>query len=620
VIDLEKLLAPIPGDQPAGVDLRYETVYDRLKTTRRAAEDKLQGGHETAPMRPETEWKAIHALASEALANKSKDLQLAVWLLEVEAHTDDFSGAAAGIELVRLLMERYWDTLFPALDDEEPLAFRAGVLEWIESKQQLKLARILKQIPLTDSEHEYTLHHYELAQKRSTVRKQEELENLDQDQVPTSEAFSSAIAAASDTFLESRSAEIAACRQQVDELEKFTDAHFTVREYQLGFGDLRQVLENCQWVVDRVLKPRQEAAAAAAAAQAPSAAVDESASTSIESAARGDVGTSTRPAIAGPVASREGALLQVSAIVDFLMVEDVLDPTPYLLALAIALGPLFAPGEIDETAMLPSPPTPLRERLRKLYVEQDWNTLLREGEHAVSVNPRQPWLDLHRYVITALENLGGSEAGAAAAVRAQLRGILTRHPELADAEFADGTPTANKDTQQWLKQSGLVASPAPIAMVRPVAAESPSADSASEHPSARPADEALALIRSNRTAEAFTLLQAHVSAAPSGRERFLRKLELAEICLDSGNPQLAYPLLDELAATIERAGLEEWEDKQIIAAAWAALVRCARQFENSPQIQARGQEIFARLCRLDLSRALNVEHASTGSAARWFKR
>ena len=619
MIDLEQLLAPIPGEKPAGVDLRYETVYDRLKTTRRAAEDKLQGGHETEPMRPETEWKAIHALASEALAKKSKDLQLAVWLLEVEAYIDDFSGAAAGIELVRLLMERYWDTLFPALDDEEPLAFRAGVLEWIESKQQLKLARILKQIPLTDSEHEYALHHYELAQKRSTVRKQEELESLDQDQVPTSEAFSSAIAAASDDFLEGRSREIAACRQQLDELEKFTDAHFTVREYQLGFGDLRQVLENCQWVVDRVLKPRQEAAAAAAATQAPSPVGDQSASTDIQSAAGGDVGTPARPAIAGPVASREGALLQVAAIVDFLIADDVLDPTPYLLGLAVAFGPLFGPGDIDETAVLPSPPTPLRERLRKLYVEQDWNTLLREGEHAVSVSPRQPWIDLQRYIVTALENVGGSEAGAAAAVRAHLRGILARHPELADAEFTDGTPTANKDTQQWLKQCGLVASQAPIAIVRPVASESAAADSASE-PAPRPADEALALIRSNRTAEAFSLLQAHVSAASSGRERFLRKLELAEVCLDSGNAPLAYPILDELASTIERAGLEEWEDKQIIAAAWAALVRCARQFETNPQIQARGQEIFARLCRLDLSRALNVEHASSGSAARWFKR
>ena len=46
--------------------------------------------------------------------NQSKDLQLAVWLLDVQTHANGFAGAAIGVRLVRELMERYWDNLYPA--------------------------------------------------------------------------------------------------------------------------------------------------------------------------------------------------------------------------------------------------------------------------------------------------------------------------------------------------------------------------------------------------------------------------------------------------------------------------------------------------------------------------
>ena len=42
-IDIDGLLTPIPGDNPAGEDLRYNSTYDEIKEARRA-DDQLERG------------------------------------------------------------------------------------------------------------------------------------------------------------------------------------------------------------------------------------------------------------------------------------------------------------------------------------------------------------------------------------------------------------------------------------------------------------------------------------------------------------------------------------------------------------------------------------------------
>ena len=89
----DDLLNPIPGDNPSGANLRYAPVYDKIKEARREDDDAPQGEWERE--RKVADWKQVIKLAGEALATKSKDLQLAAWLTEAMLRTEGFAGLLA---------------------------------------------------------------------------------------------------------------------------------------------------------------------------------------------------------------------------------------------------------------------------------------------------------------------------------------------------------------------------------------------------------------------------------------------------------------------------------------------------------------------------------------------
>src|SRR5262249_55249377 len=153
------------------------------------------------------------------LSTKSKDLQLAVWLLEVETYLEGFAGAAGGLTLVHQLMERYWDSLYPTLDDEdEPLAFRIGVLDWVKEK----LPRTLRFVPLSDGEEVCKLEQHGKSEKLISLKEEERQEQINGGW-PTPAMFQQAMSHASLEFLETSIADIAACQEQLTRLEKLTD-------------------------------------------------------------------------------------------------------------------------------------------------------------------------------------------------------------------------------------------------------------------------------------------------------------------------------------------------------------------------------------------------------------
>src|SRR5687768_7221535 len=80
-VDLDALLQPISPERPAGEWLRYEGTYDRIQEARRQDDLTLpQGIWKTAQKR--ANWQTVEALCIEALRARSKDLQVAAWLLE----------------------------------------------------------------------------------------------------------------------------------------------------------------------------------------------------------------------------------------------------------------------------------------------------------------------------------------------------------------------------------------------------------------------------------------------------------------------------------------------------------------------------------------------------------
>jgi len=118
-VDAETLLELIPGDVPQGVDLRYPArkpvLYDALLALR-TARQRLEAQDPQSP----PDWRAVESLCAGILRTHSKDMEAAAVLTEALVYTDGCAGLAAGGGVITGLMERWWDTLFPAPDPEEP--------------------------------------------------------------------------------------------------------------------------------------------------------------------------------------------------------------------------------------------------------------------------------------------------------------------------------------------------------------------------------------------------------------------------------------------------------------------------------------------------------------------
>lgn len=125
VINFDKLLAPIPGDVAVGPDLRLDfspgSLYQQIRDAReqsRNVEREIQKGNPDYNT-DQLVWNKVHELASRALNEHSKDFGIAAWLCEALVRLKGFAGLRDGIRAGRMLLEKYWDDLYPRPEVEE---------------------------------------------------------------------------------------------------------------------------------------------------------------------------------------------------------------------------------------------------------------------------------------------------------------------------------------------------------------------------------------------------------------------------------------------------------------------------------------------------------------------
>jgi len=158
VLDFTRLLAPIPGENPAGDDLREDfspdSVYRQIRAARseaREAERRVvyHDEQDVDPGEP-ADWKPVLELAPGAIAERSKDLEIVAYLTEALVRRDGYPGLRDGFRLARELVEQYWDNIFP-LPDEEGVATRVSPLSNLNGieGEGLLIGPITK-IPITD--------------------------------------------------------------------------------------------------------------------------------------------------------------------------------------------------------------------------------------------------------------------------------------------------------------------------------------------------------------------------------------------------------------------------------------------------------------------------------------
>ena len=162
MLDLEALLAPIPGDAPSGPDLEYDPAWQEVERLAQGKAEQQFGDKIVAAEEPP--WRDI-GQQSLPLFARSKDARNAVLLARAQTSLEHFAGLAQGLQLIHQLMERFWDTVHPQLDasDNNDPTMRLNALSALADPQGLLRAARNAYIFRSRAHGELTVRQVELA-------------------------------------------------------------------------------------------------------------------------------------------------------------------------------------------------------------------------------------------------------------------------------------------------------------------------------------------------------------------------------------------------------------------------------------------------------------------------
>ena len=126
----DALLAPIAPEAPCGASLRNDGIFTEIRLLREEDDPALPMGQWERPLK-RADWPHIAHVCGTILATRSKDLQLAMWLVEAWTRQRGCAGLADGLRLVEALLRRYWPCLHPVILDDGDSDARLAPLEWL---------------------------------------------------------------------------------------------------------------------------------------------------------------------------------------------------------------------------------------------------------------------------------------------------------------------------------------------------------------------------------------------------------------------------------------------------------------------------------------------------------
>lgn len=560
---------PVPGADPAGENIRYEEAFTRLEDEI----GKMQSAGPTA-----VDWAGVVDMASDLLANRSKDLLVASWLTFALHRQEGLAGLADGLGVIRGIMETYWSDCFPPV---KRMRARVGAVEWIAERIGPALAEV--------------------------------------------------------TVTPANAAVIADLFEAVDGLDRTLSEK--ADGTQANLGDMLRPLRNLKRDADFIAaeaakkaaaeeeaarkRAEAEAAAAAPPPAAPPAAAPEAAAPSAAPAAAPAppppgpapvaaaapapaaaptvagvppaIGAVAVPNVAGPEMDRAVNALRsnVVAMAKAIRAASPGDPRSYLLLRSVLWLPVPAPPpDQGGRTMLPDPTAELGPILANLAQAGDPVKLLEFCEgNAVD---RLFWLDLHRHAAAALEALG--HAAARTVVTTATAAFLQRFPAVAGLTFENGTPFADAATRMWIADELLPAG---------------KGDGGGDGLGAA-LDEARAeargLAAKGKLGEAAAVYEAARNQAAGDRARFLWDLEKARLCVDAGRADLAMPLMMHLDKLARAASLDLWEpsvDADLTALLLRADLQWAPAMPDAERAQLR-RDWEMRLTRIDMRAAVEL--------------
>ncbi|MFZ5936731.1 type VI secretion system protein TssA [Pseudomonas sp. HS6-2] len=325
-LSLSALRTPIDGG--AGEDLSFSSLFDQIKEARRADPEYLTQGDWQTDLK-QADWEQVIQLAATGLTEQSKDLMLVAWLSEGLAHRKQFPGIRFSLAVAQALLEDFWDTLYPSLD--EGVDERATRLAWLTTT----LTEVVRTLPITQGQG-YSLLKYEESRQVENLARQNPSamhQALEEGKI-NAELFQRSVVLTDTEHLHTRYAQISECLAACQQLQATADAAFG--HDAPSFLALNDVLVHARQLVERLLKER-----GVELAQAPGASAEETAQPERPAAAgtlpaaaqRGD----NAPLRTVPL-NREEAFTLLQGVAQFFKQTEPHSPVPYLVERAIKWG------------------------------------------------------------------------------------------------------------------------------------------------------------------------------------------------------------------------------------------------------------------------------------------
>lgn len=222
------------------------------------------------------------------------------------------------------------------------------------------------------------------------------------------------------------------------------------------------------------------------------------------------------------------------------------------------------------------------------------------------------WFDAQRYLVFALESKGGNYSAAASDIKYQLARLIKRLPELPTLIFSGGeVPFADKETQSWLNELSLNTS---------ASVGSGSSSSSIISPLVDPSyddikieyQEALSKLPSGFE-EFFAKMHQGLSSEERIKGKFLRRLNLANLCYEAKHYNVAKVYLEELNNLIDNLKLGDWEPVLSVAA-WQSLYLTNVQLlfitdgeAAKSNIETQQNELYYKIAKYNGILAINLE-------------
>jgi len=561
---------PIRQDAPTGEDTTYLPEFEELQNEI----DKLSVVSSQAG---QVDWDRVLELGSVLLAEKSKNLLVAAYMAEALIKTRQFEGLQQGTQVLKDLVENYWDTLFPPKKRKKG---RINALKWWYDRAEKFIknyaspaqpAQAVEDIKQTLSDLDGLLAEksddapmlrplIQHVDKIPVEARQPEPEpqpepEIEAEAEPEAEAQPQTAGAAAEANGGDTDQEAAK--------EKARDAGGVPEEKQ------------AQQKASKPAEPAPAPPAPPAMNQAPESDRD---SKKALNASLDTLGRLARYYLkindANPMAYR------LNRIYAWLTVD----------ALPIV--------QEDNKTPLPPPDPAVKSALEDQLAAGDCQNAVAAAE--AGLRERLFWLDLNRLAARALEALGEKYEPARDMICRETAMFVKRLPGLENLAFSDGTPFCDSQTRQWL--NSITGADAAQQTVFAGSTGQSGPETGSRH--AEIEDEAGQLVKNKKVVAAVELLQENLASCSSGRDALLFRISLCRVLINAGRAELALPQLEALEAEIDAHGIASWEPGlalQGLELVYAGFRDCARE-----PLRDRAGAVFDRIARINPAAAFKI--------------